>query len=136
MLSSRAPHGGGGAEFPGCGLAGFGDLGLGMRACHDGLKRHVVVDGVAFGAAVRVALALDECLVFQVADGLGDGGGADFQALHEFRGGEAAAVGGEERGEHPGHHLRESCPHHQFHALRVHLVHETWIAPAEVGPTW
>ncbi|WP_157850837.1 hypothetical protein [Streptomyces exfoliatus] len=46
------------------------------------LERYVVVAGVALGAAVRGAFAPDERLGFQVADRLGDGGGADAQAPH------------------------------------------------------
>jgi len=62
------------------------------------------VDDVALAAAF-VALAADEVQALEERDRFGDGRRADLEPLDEFRGGEAAGVGGEEADQYPRHHL-------------------------------
>ncbi len=89
-----------GAEGMGGAEGGGGQVLVGAGAGQDGADACVRVDEIALAAGGFVAAAQEETLLFEEADGMGDGGGADLEVLCEVGCGATAGFGGEQADEY------------------------------------
>jgi hypothetical protein len=111
---------------------GVNELVVGSGAGDRRLVEEFVVDDVAV-AAVFVAFSADEALALQEGDRFGDGRRADLEALGELGRGEAARVGGEQAGQHPGRHLGQARSHEDGGERLLVFGHGLGVASVWLG---